>query len=176
MRSDTTVFCDRVRALKNPNDCFQSLKISEKQSAPASSRPTRLFHLSHTIYAQVYPQVVRCNTLKNALSCSPREKKPYIWGFSLKNQTRIRQETQVFSCFQLVNQTYFRKPKPHVRMAPFFQARTARTVRVLQSKLAPLKGIRFRAQARNQKLRQGSGLISLFPTVPKWLCPTPRRL
>jgi len=38
------------------------------------------------------------------------------------------------------------------------------------------KGIRFRAQARSQRLRQGRGLISPFPTVPKLLCPTPRRL
>ncbi|GLH45458.1 hypothetical protein RS3R6_41260 [Pseudomonas atacamensis] len=61
MRSDKAEFCDRVRALKKPLKRFSRQKNSDKRSGSAGSRPTRVFPVSYTNYAQAYPQVVRCN-------------------------------------------------------------------------------------------------------------------
>jgi hypothetical protein len=38
-----------------------------------------------------------------------------------------------------LNQAWIFKPKPHKRVAPFFQASAVKTVRVLQSLLTPRK-------------------------------------
>lgn len=177
MRSDTTVFCDRVRALKNPDDCFLSLKISEKWSAPARSRPTRPFPLSHTIYAQVYPQVVRCNTLQNALSCTSAQKNPTCRVLRQKPNTNRTPISSAFIASFRLNQTYFRKTKPRVRMATVFKPETAITVRVLQSFTATQNGIRFQAQGVTPKTSAWKRRpIAPFLICPEVGMPGPRRL
>jgi len=49
----------------------------------------RNFCLSHTIYAQVYPQVVRCNPPKNALSCTPTAKKALDVGIVVDEDRKV---------------------------------------------------------------------------------------
>ncbi|MGH8423585.1 MAG: hypothetical protein ACRER3_14730, partial [Pseudomonas fluorescens] len=56
-----------------------------------------------------------------------------------------------------LNQTYFRKTKPRVRMATVFEPKTALTVRVLQSVTVTQKDPGFRFKAWDQRLRHGSG-------------------
>lgn len=57
---------------------YRFVLITEKRFGPAVVRPARRFALPHTIYAQVYPQAVRCTPSKNALSCGRLPKKPYM--------------------------------------------------------------------------------------------------
>ena len=167
MRSDTPVFCDRVRALKNLIRRFRSLKTGEERSDPAASRPARRFPVSHTIYAQVYPQVVRCNTLQNALSCTPAQKKPTCRVLRQKPNTNRTPISSAFIASVRLNQTYFRKTKPRVRMATVFEPKTALTVRVLQSITVTQKDSGVRLKAWDQRLRHGSGA----PIAPFLICP-----
>lgn len=122
MRSDKAVFCDRVRALKNPLKRFSREKNSDKRSSSAGSRPTRDFLVSYTIYAQAYPQLVRCKPPRNALSCSTAQGETLHIGFSAQTPNHISdlKLKRFIACFRL-NQASFSKPKPHLRMAPFFQ-------------------------------------------------------
>ena len=137
MRSDKAVFCDRVRALKNPLKRFSQVKNSDKRSSSAGSRPTRESALSHTIYAQVYPQLVRCKPSRNALSCSTARGETLHIGFSAQATNHISDlKLKRFIASFRLNQASFSKPKPHLRMAPFFRLETTGTVRVLQSLLS----------------------------------------
>ena len=137
MRSDKAVFCDRVRALKNPLKRFSQVKSSDKRSGSAGSRPTREFLVSYTIYAQAYPQLVRCKPSRNALSCSTARGETLHIGFSAQATNHISDlKLKRFIASFRLNQASFSKPKPHLRMAPFFRSETTGTVRVLQSLLS----------------------------------------
>lgn len=140
MRSDTAVFCGRVRALKIPLKRFSRVKNNDKRSSSAGSRPTREFLVSYTIYAQVYPQLVRCKPSRNALSCSTARGETLHIGFSAQTTNHISDlKLKRFIASFRLNQASFSKPKPHLRMAPFFRSETTGTVRVLQSLLSPGK-------------------------------------
>lgn len=150
MRSAKPVFCGRVRALKNPADRFQTLEIREKRSAPVESRPTRPFQLSHTIYAQVYPQVVRCNPPKTHYLVPRREKNPTCRVLHQKPNTNQTPISSAFIASVRLNQTYFRKTKPRMRMATVLEPKTAITVRVLQSVTVTQKDPGSRPKARDR--------------------------
>ena len=175
MRSDSAVFCGRVRALKiQTADTIPHKPVTNGvMPVPCGLHGFLAFHTQFT--HRVIHRKCIARVPQNAYLVSIPPKDPTCRVSGQKPNTTQSRISSPFLAPVGLNQTQFSKPKPLMRMATVFWLMPECGPGVAVHNCHP-PGIRFEAVRANPKLRQGSGQIHPFLYVPRLVCPVNHRL